>query len=93
MNNHSVPALGIPSTADRPIELRRRDVRWRRQQLVFVGYDEVTAQRFATDPHADLHALILAKEHETHPAGTRFHRMRLHRRARDRHEKMQKERA
>lgn len=33
--------------------------RWRRHQLVAAGFDEVTAERLATDERVDLHATLI----------------------------------
>lgn len=51
---------GIPS----PVRThpQGRSVTWRRKQLLAAGYDELSAQRLATDELVDIHAMIVLKE-------------------------------
>jgi hypothetical protein len=51
---------GIPSPA--PAQPRGRSLTWRREQLVAAGYDELSAQRLATDATVDVHAMIVMRE-------------------------------
>ena len=52
----SRPLRGIPRTGgSRP---RGPLLRWRREQLMDAGYDELTAHRLASDPGLDLHAIL-----------------------------------
>jgi hypothetical protein len=39
-----------------------RSLKWRRDQLMAAGYDELSAQRLATDSAVDIHAMIVEKE-------------------------------
>lgn len=61
---------GIP----RPPQARPRGraLRWRREQLMAAGYDELTAHRLATDPMLDVHAIL---ETVSAPAPQRLHRL------------------
>lgn len=54
------PVRGIPSPArEHP---QGRSLRWRRDQLLAAGYDELSAQRLATDELTDIHAMIVQRE-------------------------------
>ncbi|MGB3376365.1 MAG: hypothetical protein WBA87_14640 [Microbacterium sp.] len=37
-------------------------LRWRREQLVAAGLDEVSAQRIVRDGNVDIHALVMSAE-------------------------------
>ena len=41
---------------------RGRSLRWRREQLIAAGLDEVTAHRLAKDATVDVHAIIVSRE-------------------------------
>ncbi|HEX6364836.1 MAG TPA: hypothetical protein VF000_01710 [Agromyces sp.] len=58
---------GIPSpTRTQP---KGRSLRWRREQLMAAGYDELSAQRLAVDASVDIHAMIVEKEQHPSHAG------------------------
>lgn len=57
---------GIPVTPR--TQPQGRSVTWRRRQLVAAGYDELAAQRLATDQAIDVHAMIeLREQHRPRP--------------------------
>ena len=56
---------GVPKAPSRSKRLARSIIRWRREQLRAAGYDEVNAQRLATDPELDLHATMLQADADT----------------------------
>lgn len=64
------PARGIPRPRrPRP---RGRDLRWRREQLMAAGWDELTAHRLASDPSVDVHAILVSFDEERpEPPGAR----------------------
>jgi len=41
---------------------RGRSLRWRREQLMAAGLDELTAHRLASDAAIDVHAIIVSRE-------------------------------
>ena len=41
---------------------RGRSLRWRREQLMTAGFDELTAHRLASDAAIDVHAVIVSRE-------------------------------
>ncbi|HQR81223.1 MAG TPA: hypothetical protein PLT68_13490 [Actinomycetota bacterium] len=58
--NSSEPTRGIPPLA-RSIP-RGRLLRWRREQLMAAGYDELSAHRLAVNGSVDLHAMLVRKD-------------------------------
>ncbi|GIH73160.1 hypothetical protein [Sphaerimonospora thailandensis] len=56
---------GIPVSA-RP-QPRGRVLRWRREQLVAAGYDEISAHRLAADSMVDVHAMVARQERRLLP--------------------------
>ena len=57
---HGPAEYGIPPLPrPRP---RGREVRWRREQLMAAGYDELSAHRMAADGMTDVHAMVVRKE-------------------------------
>lgn len=65
MNRSDAPR-GIPSPAR--TQPGRRSLRWRREQLVVAGYDELSAHRLAADRLVDVHAMVVLKERDDGPA-------------------------
>jgi hypothetical protein len=60
--HRGIPA---PAPATRPCA---GTLRWRREQLVAAGFDELTAHRIAANGTVDIHALVVSTELRGGPA-------------------------
>lgn len=71
------PNRGIPINRTRLADRAVR--RWRRRQLLAVGFDEFTAYRMAANTQVDVHVMLLAREqrHDLDATGDKMKQSRV----------------
>lgn len=77
-NNAQHGERGLPRML--PPQPKGHLLRWRREQLIAIGYDEFTAYRLAADAGVDIHAIVTRSEASPAPVdpATRDLRIEVH---------------